>query len=70
MLPALDHIGPEVRSVYSVDDKTCLLAGAEQEGLAHNPCATQGPSPLRLGLLRPRGPYCIAEQSALAFATV
>ena len=47
MLPALGHIGPEVRSFYSVDDNTCLLAGAEQEGLAHNPCSTQGPSPLR-----------------------
>ena len=31
MLPALGHIGSEVRSFYSVDDKTCLLAGAEQE---------------------------------------
>ena len=46
MLPALGHIGPEVRSFYSVDDNTCLLAGAEQEGLAHIPCSTQGPSPL------------------------
>ena len=35
-LPALGHIGPEVR-FYSVDDKTCLLAGAEQEGPAHSP---------------------------------
>ena len=28
-VPALGHIGPEVRSFYSVDDNTCLLAGAE-----------------------------------------
>ena len=34
---AWSHLGPEVRSIYSVDDKTCLLAGAEQEGLAHSP---------------------------------
>ena len=39
-LPALGHIGPEVRSFYSVDDNTCLLAGAEQEGPAHNPWST------------------------------
>ena len=45
MLPALGHIGPEVRSFYSVDDKTCLLAGAEQESPAHNPWSTQGPHP-------------------------
>ena len=37
MLPVLGHIGPEVRSIYSVDDKTCLPAGAEQEGPAHKP---------------------------------
>ena len=41
-LPALGHISPEVRSFSSVDGNTCLLAGAEQEGLAHNPCSTQG----------------------------
>ena len=46
MLPALGHSGPEVRSFYSVDDKTCLLAGAEQEGPAHNPWSTQGPHPV------------------------
>jgi len=34
---ALGHIGPEVRSFSSVDGNTCLLAGAEQEGLAPNP---------------------------------
>ena len=27
--------------LLSVDGNTCLLAGAEQEGPAHNPCATQ-----------------------------
>ena len=37
---ALGHIGPEVGFFYSVDDKTCLLAGAEQKGLAHNPWST------------------------------
>ena len=43
---ALGHIGPEVRSIYSVDDKTCLPAGAEQEGPAHNPCSTHPPHPV------------------------
>ena len=33
-------------SFYSVSDKTCLLAGAEQEGPAHNPWSTQGPHPV------------------------
>ena len=47
MLPALGHIGPEVRSFYSVSDKTCLLAGAEQEGPAHNPWSTHGPHPVQ-----------------------
>ena len=41
----------EVRSFYSVDDNTCLLAGAEQEGPAHNPWSTQGPHPV---LQRPK----------------
>ena len=45
-VPALGHIGPEVRSFYSVDDKTCLLAGAEQEGPAHNPWSTHPPHPV------------------------
>ena len=46
-LPAhCEIIGPEVRSFYSVSDKTCLLAGAEQEGLAHNPWSTHGPHPV------------------------
>ena len=40
------HIGPEVRFFYSVDGNTCLLAGAEQEGPAHNPWSTQGPHPV------------------------
>ena len=37
---------PEVRSFSSVDGNTCLLAGAEQEGPAHNPWSTEGPSPV------------------------
>ena len=37
---------PEVRSFSSVDGNTCLLAGAEQEGLAHNPCSTHPPHPV------------------------
>ena len=46
MLPVLGHfIGPEVRSFYSVDDKTCLPAGAEQEGPAHNPLVNSGSTP-------------------------
>jgi len=44
-LPALGHIGPEVRSIYSVDDKTCLPAGAEQEGPAHNPLVNSPSTP-------------------------
>ena len=47
MLPALGHIGPEVRSIYSVDDKTCLPAGAEQEGPAHNPLFNSPSTPRR-----------------------
>ena len=38
----------EVRSFYSVDDNTCLLAGAEQEGPAHNPWSTHGPHPVKI----------------------
>ena len=45
-LPALGHIGPEVRSFYSDDDNTGLLAGAEQEGPAHNPWSTHPPHPV------------------------
>ena len=41
-LPALGHISPEARSFSSVDGNTCLLAGAEQEGPAHNPWSTHG----------------------------
>ena len=43
--PALGHISPEVRSIYSVDDKTCLPAGAEQEGPAHNPLVNSPSTP-------------------------
>ena len=39
-------VGPEVRSFSSVDDNTYLLAGAEQEGPAHNPWSTHGPHPV------------------------
>ena len=40
-LPQLHPAG--IRSFYSASDKTCLLAGAEQEGPAHNPWSTHGP---------------------------
>ena len=48
----LRGVGREVRSIYSVDDKTCLPAAgwrAEQEGPAHNPPApwsTHPPHPV------------------------
>ena len=47
------HISPEVISFSSVDGKTCLLAGAEQEGLAHktqDPCVQLRVLPLYLTL--------------------
>ena len=41
----LRGVGREVRSIYSVDDKTCLLAGAKQEGPAHNPLVNSPSTP-------------------------
>ena len=42
---AWSHRPREVRSIYSVDDKTCLPAGAEQEGPAHNPLVNSPSTP-------------------------
>ncbi|EOD20675.1 hypothetical protein EMIHUDRAFT_241977 [Emiliania huxleyi CCMP1516] len=46
-------------TLYSVDDKTCLLAGAEQEGPAHNQ-AKKGIVRSMRGAVAARGPSGVA----------